>query len=175
MGFKRRITGRSLADAPPSRKTVPWGVEVAAAVLCKRWKPGIVWLLLDGAERFGEIASRLPGVSAKVLTQQLRELERDHLVHRRAASIRGRFVVYELTAIGMRLGQFLAQLEMWGASYHEAVPGAAARHGLSDLIHHATRRADHRSMHNDARSMGKHDDADNDSGPSGRQRELTGQ
>ncbi len=147
---------------------------MAAAVLCKRWKPGIIWLLLDGAERFGEIASRLPGVSAKVLTQQLRELERDSLLHRRVASMRGRITVYQLTAMGMRLARFLAELETWGVLYHETVPAAAVRHGLSDLIHRAIGRADRRHAHSDAREIGERKNVKSDGGPPEGHIKLTG-
>jgi hypothetical protein len=67
-------------DAPRYDET--WAVEAAAGRLCRRWKPAIVWSLALGPQRFNALAAALPGVTPKVLTEQLRELTRDGLVSR---------------------------------------------------------------------------------------------
>jgi DNA-binding HxlR family transcriptional regulator len=110
---------------------VPFQLELAASVLCKRWKLGIVWLLLAGCERFGELATALPGVSAKVLAQQLRELEQDGLVQREIDGSASRHACYSLSGPGHRLADLLRVLNAWGAQYHKSVPSSAARHGLA--------------------------------------------
>lgn len=102
-------------------------LELAGSVLCKRWKLSILALLASGCERFGEIAENLPGVSAKVLSSQLRELERDQLVVR--IPKRGHRC-YALTDAGSRLQLSLENLAIWGAEYHSRVPDAPTRHGL---------------------------------------------
>ena len=95
---------------------VPWAVELAAAVLCKRWKHGILWLLLFGKSRFGELAEGLPGITAKVLAQQLRELQRDGLIRREIDRHRSRFAHYGLSEIGRDLASLLQRFGDVGTS-----------------------------------------------------------
>lgn len=57
-------------------------VTTAMEVIGGKWKPAILYNLLSGTRRFGEIAVRIPSISRKVLTEQLKELERDGLVIR---------------------------------------------------------------------------------------------
>ncbi len=134
MSYKRPSSGRTdsnKADQIALEKTVvPWGVELAASILCKRWKPGIIWLLLDGGRRFGQLADGMPGVSAKMLTQQLRELERDGLVARTTS----RPPVYRLTKIGRKLSRVIIEWEEWAVEYLEVSPGSLARYGLMHLF-----------------------------------------
>ena len=93
---------------------------------------GILCLLLSGKTRFGEIADGLPGASSKVLTQKLRELERDGLVRRENARV-GTKVRYFLTEPGRSLAAPLRELAAWAVNYERAVPLALARHGLIGL------------------------------------------
>ena len=126
--------------SPPSRSSRrARAVEAAAAVLCRRWKPGILWLLASGCRRYSELAARLPGVSPKVLAQQLRELERDGLVTRHVAAQGRNRVEYALTPVGDALRPLLEELERWGQEYQRtrghgqppARPIAAGRLELS--------------------------------------------
>jgi len=98
-------------------------VEVAAAVLCRRWKVGTLWLLASGCRHYSQLAARLRGISPKVLAQQLRELERDGLVTRHQASQGRRRIRYELTAMGEALRPLLQEMERWGSEYHRAHVG----------------------------------------------------
>ena len=59
-------------------------VERTASMLCRRWKPSIIYLLARQPQRYNALARLLPNVTAKMLTQQLRALERDGLVRRSA-------------------------------------------------------------------------------------------
>jgi len=118
---------------PDCRGATPRGLELATSVLRGRWKPSILWLLLPKPKRFSDLSSNLSGVSAKVLSEQLRALERDALVRRRRIDGSSRLAVYELTEIGGRLAQVLPDLEAWGVRYRATVPTAERRHGLADF------------------------------------------
>ena len=58
-------------------------VEVTAGIIGGKWKPLILFYLQDNTRRFSAIQKLLPGVTKKMLTQRLRELESDGIVHRK--------------------------------------------------------------------------------------------
>jgi DNA-binding HxlR family transcriptional regulator len=64
--------------------------------------------------RYGELRRRMPGISEKMLTQQLRELESDGLIHRASLDGRTRLVEYRLTDAGEELRPALDALYAWG-------------------------------------------------------------
>ena len=116
----------------PSRNNqIPDALELAAAVLFKRWKVSILWLLRSGTLRFRDLKRGLGNVSAKVLTQQLRELERDELIRRIVAEPRSGRRVYAVTDAGKRVPAILDELASWGSRYHRHCPSTAARYGLA--------------------------------------------
>jgi DNA-binding HxlR family transcriptional regulator len=79
-----------------------------------RWKTIILYFLSSGKKRFGQIAVRLPTISRKVLTQQLKELERDGLIIRKQyKGIRPR-VEYSLTELGKSLPKVFKEMAIWG-------------------------------------------------------------
>jgi DNA-binding HxlR family transcriptional regulator len=86
-----------------------------------RWKLLVIASLLDRPKRFGELQEELPGIAPNVLTQRLRQLERDALVVARAYSDRPPRFVYELSTAGQELAGVLRLLAGWGArrSGHE--------------------------------------------------------
>ncbi|MFB7377504.1 winged helix-turn-helix transcriptional regulator [Kitasatospora purpeofusca] len=79
------------------------GVTAVIAVIDGRWKTSLLWLLESGPQRPAEIRRRLPGLSEKVLTQALREMESDGLVHREVHDVLPLKTVYSLTDFGRRL------------------------------------------------------------------------
>ncbi len=85
--------------------------------VCKRWKPVVLWLLLGGPHRYNALLAALDGVTPKVLTEQLRELEREGLVARRVVAGRARHVEYCLTPFGFTLEPVLVALRTWGADH----------------------------------------------------------
>lgn len=89
-------------------------VELTLDVIGGRWKPVILAHLKEGVHRYGELRRRMPGISEKMLTQQLRELESDGLVTRRAFDDRPPRVEYSLTTEGAALGPALQLLYEWG-------------------------------------------------------------
>ncbi|CCH28856.1 helix-turn-helix domain-containing protein [Actinosynnema sp. NPDC047251] len=91
------------------------GVDAAIDVVEGKWKVLVLWALSTGGRRFGELRRELPGVSEKVLTQQLREMEADELVHRRTYAEAVPRVEYSLTELGRSLNEALEPLGQWGA------------------------------------------------------------
>ncbi|MEU6122697.1 helix-turn-helix domain-containing protein [Streptomyces sp. NPDC047123] len=90
------------------------GVTAAVAVIDGKWKTAMLWVLEGGPHRPGEIRRLLPGLTEKVLTQALREMEADGLVHREVHDVRPLKTVYSLTAFGLDLCTALAPLSDWG-------------------------------------------------------------
>lgn len=81
----------------------------------ERWTLLVIATLLDGPKRFGELQAELPGIAPNVLTQRLRQLERDALLVARPYSERPPRVVYELASAGQELAGVLRLLASWGA------------------------------------------------------------
>src|ERR1051326_3424717 len=111
------------------RKAVGCPAESAVEVIRGRWKLMILHELCNGTVRFGELRRALKGVSEKMLTQHLRELERDGIVTRVAHAGTPPRVEYSLTAAGGDLKPILDALHAWviahGAKKY-ARSGAAA-------------------------------------------------
>lgn len=79
-----------------------------------KWKPIILYCLRSEKRRFGEISARIPDLSRKVLTQQLKELEEDGLLLRKQFKEIPPRVEYELTELGKSLAPVLNEMEKWG-------------------------------------------------------------
>ncbi|MEU6102714.1 winged helix-turn-helix transcriptional regulator [Streptomyces flaveolus] len=111
------------------------GIDAALDVVSGKWKGLILWELdTHRVRRFAELRRGLPGVSEKMLTQHLREMEADGLVHREVYAEVPPRVEYSLTEHGHTLNQALAPLGVWGTERIrregcEAVDVAEAAHG----------------------------------------------
>lgn len=104
-----------LSPKTPER-AAPAALQAAAAAVCKRWKPVVLWLLLNGPRRYNALLAALDGVTPKVLTEQLRELEREGLVARHVVAGGAKHVEYRLTPLGLTLEPVLTALHAWGAA-----------------------------------------------------------
>jgi DNA-binding HxlR family transcriptional regulator len=104
----------SLQDAS-RRSTCP--VEDALKVIGGRWKVLILRELFLGTRRFGQLHRSLHGITQKMLTQQLRELERDGLVDRLVYMQVPPKVEYSLTPLGKTLEPVLNSLHDWSVKY----------------------------------------------------------
>ncbi len=82
-----------------------------------KYKALILWHLSDGKLRFSELKKAVSGATAKMLTQQLRELEANMLVHREVFPVIPPKVEYSLTEQGKSLLPVLAAMRDWGANY----------------------------------------------------------
>ena len=100
-------------------KTYSCPVELAVDVVGGRWRTVILSRLKDGVHRYGELRRLIPGVSEKMLSQRLRELEADGLVTRRDMGTMPPHVEYELTDEGRSLTPVLQALYDWGAARAE--------------------------------------------------------
>ncbi|MFC5718934.1 winged helix-turn-helix transcriptional regulator [Streptomyces gamaensis] len=89
-----------------------------------KWKVLILWELGVRPCRFGELRRSLPGVSEKVLTAQLRELEEDGVVRREVYDEVPPRVVYSLTEVGVSLNAALGPLGEWGREHVLSRAGA---------------------------------------------------
>lgn len=98
-------------------KTYHCTVEAALDVIGGKWKPLILWALGDRVMRFGELQKGLPGVNAKMLTKQLRELEEDGVILRTVYAEVPPRVEYSITEFGTTLIPILEALCDWGAGY----------------------------------------------------------
>ncbi|WP_460499238.1 winged helix-turn-helix transcriptional regulator [Glycomyces tarimensis] len=89
-------------------------MSVAIDVVGGKWKMHLMWVLGEGPKRFGQIRRMLDGVSEKVLSENLRQLEADGVVHRELYAEVPPRVEYSLTPLGEELNEALAPLEVWG-------------------------------------------------------------
>ncbi len=94
------------------RLTCP--VEATLTVMNGRWKVLILRELLQGVKRFGELHRALTGVTQKMLTQQLREMERDGILHRKVYPQVPPKVEYSMTPLGESLKPILEAMQAWG-------------------------------------------------------------
>ena len=96
------------------------GIGPAIDAIGGTWKVAILWKLSSAALRFGVLKRAVPGGTEKMLTQQLRELERDGLITRTAFHEVPPRVEYALTAWGISLNVALAPIADWGEAYARA-------------------------------------------------------
>lgn len=99
----------------------PHPVEVTLSIIGGKWKPLIVFYLLSGTKRFGEIRRFLPQATQQMVTMQLRELEQACILHRQVYAQVPPKVEYSLTDLGRSLEPVLRQMCSWGAWYSEQV------------------------------------------------------
>ena len=82
-----------------------------------KYKALILWFLSDGRHRFSELRKMITNATPKMLTQQLRELEAQHLIHREVFPVVPPKVEYSLTETGRSLMPILTAMRDWGAEY----------------------------------------------------------
>jgi DNA-binding HxlR family transcriptional regulator len=97
-------------------------VEVTLSVIGGKWKPLILWHLSEGGvRRFLELQRTIPGITRKMLTQHLRELERDGVVARQVFDEMPLRVEYSLTKYGLTLRPLMRVLCDWGSKHETYV------------------------------------------------------
>jgi DNA-binding HxlR family transcriptional regulator len=95
----------------PERCPVDFSLEIIGG----RWKGVIVYHLLSGTKRFGELRRLIPAATQRMITLQLRELEKDDLVKRKVYLEVPPKVEYSLTPLGVALRPTIDELMTWGA------------------------------------------------------------
>jgi DNA-binding HxlR family transcriptional regulator len=92
----------------------------AIELVGRRWTGAIVRVLLGGPRRFNELLAAVPGMSDRLLTERLRELEAENLIHRDVQPGSPVRVVYSLTCAGAELQAALDALGQWAERWIEA-------------------------------------------------------
>lgn len=92
-------------------------VELAQDVIGGKWKMPILWRLDKRIWRYNELRRELPGVSHKMLTQQLRELEAHALITRTVHPVVPPHVDYDITPLGRTTLPIIEALRTWGSMY----------------------------------------------------------
>lgn len=108
----------------PSHRRYSCPVEVTVDVIAGRWTPVILAWLKEGPHRYGRLRRRIPGLSEKMLTQRLRELEAAGLIERQVHTDlpeKPAPVSYRLTADGESLAPVLQAMYDWGRSRAETL------------------------------------------------------
>ncbi|MCF7756845.1 helix-turn-helix transcriptional regulator [Paenibacillus xylanexedens] len=90
------------------------GIEATLEIIGGKWKALIICLLMSGVKRTGELGRSIPGISQKVLIQQLRELEQDGLVTRHVYQQMPPKVEYGLTEYGVTANTIVDVMCAWG-------------------------------------------------------------
>jgi DNA-binding HxlR family transcriptional regulator len=93
--------------------------QVAVDILGRRWTGLILRALQDGPRRFGELTRHIEVVSERMLSERLKELERDGLVVRKVIPSTPVHVEYSLTDKGAALREVLAAIERWAGKWVE--------------------------------------------------------
>ncbi|MBA3319930.1 MAG: helix-turn-helix transcriptional regulator [Pyrinomonadaceae bacterium] len=96
------------------RKATRCPAETTLQIIGGRWKVLILFQLFQGVKRFSELQRALKGISQKMLTQQLRELERDKIVEREVFPQVPPKVEYSLTSLGESLHPVIDAMCEWG-------------------------------------------------------------
>ncbi|MDB5272277.1 MAG: ytfH [Chitinophagaceae bacterium] len=83
-----------------------------------RWKPLIIYNLMDGVKRYGELKRAIPNISEKMLIQHLKELETDKLIERKAMPVVPPHVEYSLSPAGEELKPILLAMCGWAEKHN---------------------------------------------------------
>lgn len=89
-------------------------VKATMEIIGGKWKPIILYYLKDAFKRFGELQRLIPHITKKMLTQQLRELERDEIIERKVYHQVPPKVEYSLSDYGKTLKPVLQLMAIWG-------------------------------------------------------------
>ena len=96
-------------------------VETVIDVIGGKWKVIILFHLLDGTKRFNQLRREIPGVTQRMMTRQLRELEADRIIGRKVYPEVPPKVEYSLTEFGRSLEPVLAVMHTWGEEHRRRV------------------------------------------------------
>ncbi|QXI03385.1 helix-turn-helix transcriptional regulator [Pseudomonas tensinigenes] len=102
------------------------GLNATLRIISGKWKPLVLFFLRDGPKRYGELKRLIPGVSDKVLIQQLKYLEADQVLARNDYKEVPPRVDYALTPLGRSLAEAIMPLCAWGTENAGQVAGIFA-------------------------------------------------
>lgn len=97
------------------------GVHDAMYILGGKWKIHLIAALLFGPKRYSDLLRDIKGISGKVLSRELKEMETNRLVKRTVNSTQPITVTYELTEYGESTKTIIAVLAQWGEAQREVI------------------------------------------------------
>nr|WP_202887351.1 helix-turn-helix domain-containing protein [Cohnella zeiphila] len=97
-------------------------------IISSKWAALVLYALEAGTIRYGEMKRRIEGVSEKMLTQTLRQLERDGLVARKVTASVPPVSEYSLTPLGQSLVPYMGMLKEWASDHYSQVKEARAEY-----------------------------------------------
>ncbi|MDQ2623468.1 MAG: helix-turn-helix transcriptional regulator [Actinomycetota bacterium] len=115
---------REAADGRPFEPTLTEvcpHFHAAIELIGKRWSGAIIWALSDGPLRFADLKRAVPGLSDRLLSQRLRELEATGLVERRVEDGKPVRVFYGLTEKGLGLRPAVQAVQEWASDWKESL------------------------------------------------------
>ena len=116
------------------RRKTSCPAEITLSIIGGRWKVLLLYHLFQGVKRFSELQRALNGITQKMLTQQLREMARDGLVHREVYAEVPPKVEYSLTPLGQSLEPVIHAMCEWGVSYRQGrLDGLAVEPFVADF------------------------------------------
>lgn len=115
MDEKKILKNHSAAECP---------ITAAIDVIGGKWKPPVIWLLLNGPMRFGELHKTIPTMALKVLSRTLKELEADGIINRKAYPEIPPHVEYSLSQKGESLRPVMTLMSEWSReNIMDKIPG----------------------------------------------------
>ncbi|BDY04805.1 helix-turn-helix domain-containing protein [Ferrimonas sp. YFM] len=115
------VKAKGKAERRVFHNTEACPIRNVVAQIGDKWSPLILFALVDGPDRFNSLKSRVVGISQRMLTQTLRDLEREGYVERTVYPEVPVRVEYELTAMGQGLVKPLYQLVQWAETNHDDI------------------------------------------------------
>jgi DNA-binding HxlR family transcriptional regulator len=112
---------KTIATSKPFLNHYSCPLEGTVDVIGGKWKSVILYHLLDGEKRFNELKKLNSGITQRMLTLQLRELECDGIVHRKVYPVVPPKVEYSLTDFGRSLEPIIVLMREWGMEHMEKV------------------------------------------------------
>jgi DNA-binding HxlR family transcriptional regulator len=114
-----------IATKPPNPGACP--AQITLRVIGGKWKLVILWYLWDEIKRFSELKRAIPGITQRMLSQQLRELERDGVVTRKVYAQVPPRVEYGMTEFGRTLEPILKLMCKWGEEHARRINSRDSR------------------------------------------------
>ena len=102
-----------ITHSPEEIKQICTTFHSAIEFIGKRWMGSVIFSLLDGPKRYHEIISAIPGISDRLLTERLRDLENEGLIVKRVITTSPKKVEYDLTPVGKELEEVIQVLMKW--------------------------------------------------------------
>ncbi|AEG59762.1 winged helix-turn-helix transcriptional regulator [Desulforamulus ruminis] len=112
----------------------PCPVETTLKVIGGKWKAMIIYHLLDEKKRFNKLKRMMPDITHRMLTLQLRELEKDNILTRTVFPEVPPRVEYELTVLGRSIEPIIMAIHRWGVAYQKNIGDAKNIKDAEDFI-----------------------------------------